>query len=85
MLYTASMEITLLNAIDNQRIHFQRISDMMINLSKGFSTFEQPLYVQYCPMANNNNGAYWLSKEAQIRNPYFGDKMLRCGEVKQTL
>ncbi len=85
MLYTASMEITLLNAIDNQRIHFQRISDMMINLSKGFSKFEQTLYIQYCPMANNNNGAYWLSKEAQIRNPYFGDKMLRCGEVKQTL
>ncbi len=36
-------------------------------------------------MADNNNGAYWLSKEEQILNPYFGDAMLKCGEVKQTI
>jgi Cu(I)/Ag(I) efflux system membrane fusion protein len=36
-------------------------------------------------MAFDNKGAYWLSDQAKIRNPYFGDKMLECGEVKDTL
>ena len=36
-------------------------------------------------MANDNNGADWLSSEEEIRNPYFGDKMLTCGLVKTTI
>ncbi len=43
------------------------------------------IYKQYCPMAFNNTGAYWLSSEKEIRNPYFGDAMLSCGSVKETL
>jgi hypothetical protein len=30
----------------------------------------------YCPMADAN----WLQKEEEINNPYFGRKMLNCGE-----
>lgn len=40
------------------------------------------LYKQFCPMAFENRGAFWLSAEKEILNPYFGDKMLRCGEVQ---
>lgn len=40
------------------------------------------VYKQYCPMAFNNNGAYWLSESKEIRNPYFGDKMLKCGRIE---
>jgi len=36
-------------------------------------------------MADNNKGAYWLSKEEKVFNPYFGDAMLKCGEVKQVI
>jgi len=39
------------------------------------------IYKQYCPMAFNNKGAYWLSESKDIMNPYFGDKMLKCGRV----
>ncbi|PVW17208.1 DUF3347 domain-containing protein [Marixanthomonas spongiae] len=39
------------------------------------------IYKQYCPMAFNNEGAYWLSESKDIMNPYFGDKMLKCGRV----
>ena len=42
-------------------------------------------YVQHCPMANDNNGADWLSKEKEIKNPYYGDKMLKCGMVSETI
>jgi len=36
-------------------------------------------------MANNNKGAKWLSVEAEIRNPYYGDAMLSCGSVVEVL
>ena len=37
------------------------------------------LYVQFCPMANDGEGAKWLSKSEKIANPYFGQKMHKCG------
>jgi hypothetical protein len=39
------------------------------------------VYKQYCPMAFKNTGAYWLSESKEIANPYFGDKMYRCGRI----
>ncbi len=39
------------------------------------------LYYDYCPMAKS----YWYSTEKAIKNPYFGSKMLKCGEVKKTI
>jgi hypothetical protein len=39
------------------------------------------VYKQYCPMAFGNTGAHWLSNSKEIQNPYFGDKMLKCGRV----
>lgn len=46
---------------------------------------EGVIYKQYCPMAFNNTGAYWLSESKEIRNPYFGDKMLKCGRIDAEL
>lgn len=45
---------------------------------------EGEIYMQYCPMAFNNKGAYWFSSDKEIMNPYFGDEMLNCGGVKET-
>ena len=39
------------------------------------------VYKQYCPMAFGNTGAHWLSNTKAIQNPYFGDKMLKCGRI----
>jgi Cu(I)/Ag(I) efflux system membrane fusion protein len=36
-------------------------------------------------MAFNNKGAYWLSNEREIKNPYFGSEMLECGSVEDSL
>ena len=33
----------------------------------------------------NTNGASWLSLERKIKNPYFGEAMLKCGEIIHTL
>ena len=36
-------------------------------------------------MAFDNTGGYWLSNSKEVRNPYFGNSMLKCGEVKETI
>ena len=43
------------------------------------------IYLQYCPMAFNNSGGIWLSLEHDISNPYFGEMMLTCGVVRDTI
>ena len=42
-------------------------------------------YYQFCPMAEGDKGAYWMSNSEEIKNPYFGEAMLGCGENKETL
>ena len=66
--------------IKKQREHFIHLSAHLINAIKTFG-IDQKVYLDFCPMANNNEGAYWLSKEKEIRNPYFGKKMLDCGSI----
>jgi len=70
--------------VEEQRKHFETLSDNLIEAVEYFGVVENTIYRQYCPMAFRDKGAYWLSAEKEIRNPYFGDKMLTCGEVKGT-
>ena len=71
--------------VEVQRKQFDFLSQAMINSVKAFGTRENTYYVQYCPMALNNQGADWISTEKEIENPYFGDKMMKCGSVKLEL
>jgi len=66
-----------------QRKQFGFLSDVLINSIEAFGTTGTALYVQHCPMAFNNQGGDWLSLEEGIKNPYFGDKMMKCGLVKK--
>ncbi|TRO67058.1 efflux RND transporter periplasmic adaptor subunit [Christiangramia sabulilitoris] len=72
------------DTLENQRDHFIVLSENMIALASNME-FEEIVYVQFCPMANNNQGANWLSLEEEIQNPYFGEAMLTCGEVKKKI
>lgn len=60
------------------------LSDQLYHSLKKFRV-EVEGYRQYCPMAKNNKGAYWLSDSDEILNPYFGDTMLTCGNVDDEL
>jgi len=42
---------------------------------------EGTIYKQFCPMAFKGEGGYWISSVEKIRNPYYGEKMLKCGKV----
>jgi hypothetical protein len=64
-----------------QRVAFAGLSLSMIDLFKIVSVKESSLYVDYCPMKK----AYWLSAEKTIRNPYYGNMMLSCGTIKETI
>ena len=70
--------------IDHQREHFDLLSRDMIDLVKATGS-SQTLYTDFCPMYNNKKGAYWLSETKEIKNPYYGKEMLKCGEVKEEI
>jgi Cu(I)/Ag(I) efflux system membrane fusion protein len=71
--------------IEELRAAYLGISNAMIALTRSFGAIDEPVYLQHCPMANNDTGADWLSTEKEIRNPYFGDMMLKCGETRDTI
>jgi Cu(I)/Ag(I) efflux system membrane fusion protein len=73
------------NDVEQQRDSFDELSNTIIRVAQAYELYEEQYLIQYCPMANDNDGAYWLSKQAQILNPYYGDKMLKCGETKDTI
>ncbi|MGM0547213.1 MAG: DUF3347 domain-containing protein [Bacteroidota bacterium] len=70
--------------IDDFRAAFTKISN---HLAKAVENQDyegdEELHVQYCPMANDNDGAYWLSWTEEIINPYMGEQMPSCGEHKE--
>jgi len=75
-----------MKGIEMKRTHFITISEKLAEAVKiyGIDTSRE-LYLDFCPMADNNNGAVWISQFKEIKNPYFGEKMMTCGEVKETI
>lgn len=70
--------------IKHQRSHFILMSEDMYSLVKAFGA-GRPLYHDHCPMANDNKGAMWISELKEVKNPYFGAKMLTCGSVEEVI
>jgi hypothetical protein len=71
--------------IEKQRESFEQVSQSVYDLIQTLKPNGIHAYYQYCPMAFNDRGAYWLSAADSIMNPYFGKKMLTCGEIKEDL
>ena len=66
------------------RQNFIYLSHPLIKLVEAFGANEK-LYIDFCPMANNNKGAFWLSSIEEIRNPYMPETMRTCGSVKKVI
>ena len=64
---------------------FAEISDFFYDFLDHYKIKNLTLFRQYCPMAFDNKGAYWLSNTQEIYNPYFGEEMRFCGEIKEQL
>lgn len=68
------------NDIELQRKAFVDVTAYVESMLTG-ALKSGTIYKQFCPMAFGNTGAHWLSSSKEIQNPYFGDKMLKCGRV----
>lgn len=70
--------------IDHQREHFENLSIDVNDLITLLGT-DKTLYQSKCPMAGEGKGAIWLSEYKEIKNPFFGSKMLTCGSVQKQI
>jgi len=71
--------------IEGKRKVFVNIADDIWTLTRAVRYNGKKLYWELCPMAFDNKGAYWISYEREIRNPYFGSKMMTCGSVEDSI
>ena len=80
--------------LDAARANFEQLTTPVITAVKALGDGGQDLFVQYCPMALRDSGegaplssrgASWVATEREVRNPYFGDAMLKCGKVTEEL
>ncbi len=70
--------------VENARALLSQLSDQLFFTLKKFQVGVKG-YRQFCPMAFDFKGAFWLSDSDEILNPYFGDAMLTCGSVEEEL
>ena len=68
--------------IKHQREHFKVLSKDVTDMVAITGT-KVKLYEQFCPMYDG--GTAWLSTKEEIRNPYYGSQMLKCGKVQREI
>jgi len=74
-----------ITTIDNARLRFETMTRAILDLQDQFgNASDQTLYTAFCPMAFDFKGAKWIQRGTEINNPYFGDQMLRCGDIQET-
>ena len=71
--------------LETQRAAFAGFNLAFYKVIKAFGLGNNTTYYQYCPMALGDKGAYWFSNTKDIRNLYFGDAMLKCGETREII
>ena len=77
-------KIAATTIIEKQRVVFMDLSANFYALLK-VSKQDYSIYYQNCPMYNDGKGANWLSKENEVKNPYYGSQMLTCGKTVETI
>jgi len=78
-------EMKHINSLEGKRSYFSHISEILYCTFKSFDIEVGEVQVVYCPMAFDNKGAYWLTNDKAILNPYFGKKMLKCGGIAEVI
>lgn len=68
--------------LDGMRAHLHALSLEVEKIAASFGAGKlSAMYRVYCPMAHDNEGGIWLQDDETVSNAYFGQSMLRCGEV----
>jgi hypothetical protein len=74
-------QIEVTKDLSLQRNYFATLSLDLYSLLKLVKLSGGPVYQDYCPMKKK----YWLSSEKNIQNPYYGNMMLTCGHITETI
>jgi hypothetical protein len=78
-------EMMMDDTLEGKRAIYSKLTEELYQMVKAGKIGEGELFLLHCPMAFDNQGANWISPRKDIMNPYFGDKMLKCGHVKEEL
>lgn len=78
-------ELLHITGMQERRAYLSHLSEIIYCTIKSFRLNELKLFAVYCPMAFDGKGAYWISESEEIRNPYFGAKMMDCGTIEEKL
>ena len=72
--------------IGDARKVFEGLSKTMSNTAMSFKIqFKESAVIVHCPMAFKDRGANWMQLGDTVSNPYLGNRMKECGEVKMKL
>ena len=82
---TAMDKISSSTDVKEQRTAYASFNQPLFKSLKAFGTSAGTIYYQYCPMALDSQGAFWLSDSKELRNPFFGGSMLSCGSTSETI
>jgi hypothetical protein len=68
-----------------KRRSFQMVSDQLYDLIRTVQFNQLTLYHAYCGNAFDDQGAYWICKPQDQKNPYIPKSSTICYEVKDTI
>ena len=71
-----------MSEIDHQREHFKALSKDVTDMI-AITGADAKVYEMSCPMYDG--GSNRLSSSKEVRNPYYGDKMIDCGKMEKEL
>jgi hypothetical protein len=66
--------------LKSARNGFGALTDSLIGFLQATQAKTNPPYQFYCPMVQK----HWLQPDKEVRNPYYGGSMLKCGELVQS-
>lgn len=81
----ALRRIKTANSIEAQRLAYADFNKSLYRAIKMFGISGVKIFYQFCPMYQDQKGAYWLSATKEIKNPYYGPTMPTCGETKEVI
>lgn len=84
-LLNSAIAVSEATVVEERRVAFESVTIAMEVQLASQKIVSGTIYKQYCPMAFDGKGAYWLSDSKEVRNPYYGDKMLKCGVVDKEI
>lgn len=73
-----------ITTMDEARSIFEQMSGAILDLQSRFGNpTGELLYTAHCPMAFDFKGADWVQRGTEIKNPYYGSEMHRCGTIQE--